>query len=193
MAHAGGATAQCQQTDGVTEFWCEVPRDVLRVSGADAQTYLQSQISQDIRGLGVGASTYTFVLQPQGKVDALARLTRVGAEEFLVDTDAGSGERLAGRLKRFKIRVAVEIEPLKWRMIAVRNAKSIPAGAIPAWAGGDSYDILGEQPVAPDGIDAGSPEQLEAARIAAGWPAMGHEITEATIPAATGVVAVWSR
>ncbi len=185
----GGATAERQQTGDVTVFWCEVQRDVLRVSGADALTYLQSQISQDIRGLAVGESTYTFVLQPMGKVDALARLTRVADTDFLVDTDAGSGERLTARLVRFKIRVAVEIEPLAWRMIVVRGADSVPAGGIPAWASAGAYDILGAQPTPPDGIAEGSPEQLEAARIAAGWPAMDHEITDATIPAETGVIA----
>lgn len=189
MAHAGGASAECQQTEDVTAFWCEVPRDVLRVSGADALTYLQSQISQDVRGLAEGATTYTFVLQPMGKVDALARVTRLGADEFLIDTDAGSGDRLLARLKRFKIRVAVQIEPLAWRMIAVRGADSVPAGAIPAWASPDAYDILGEHPIAPDGVTEGSLEQFERARIAAGWPAMDREITDATIPAETGVVA----
>lgn len=161
---------------------------MLRISGSDALTYLQSQISQDIRNLAEGATTYTFVLQPIGKVEALARLTRVTAEEFLLDTDAGFGVALAARLNRFKIRVQVEIEQLPWRSIAVRNAAAPVVGGVPAWGRDDAYDILGEHPVVPDGVRHGTAEELLMARLDAGWPAMGAEINEATIPAETGVV-----
>ena len=70
-------------------FWCHMPRDVVRVHGVDAATYLQSQVSQDLRGLGVGDSVWSFVLQPTGKVDALARVWRTADDEFVLDTDAG--------------------------------------------------------------------------------------------------------
>ena len=52
-------------------FWCEYPRDVVQVVGPDAATYLQSQLSQDLRPLQVGESTWSFVLQPTGKVEVL--------------------------------------------------------------------------------------------------------------------------
>ena len=77
--------------------------------GSDAQKYLHSQISQDILGLPVGAVTWTLVLEPTGKVESLARLTRTGDESFDLDTDAGYGETLAARLRRFKIRVDADI------------------------------------------------------------------------------------
>jgi folate-binding protein YgfZ len=80
------------------------------VTGPDAMTYLQSQIAQDIRALPVGGAAWTLVLEPNGKVDSLARVTRRAEEEFVFDIDAGYGERLAARLRRFKIRVAAEIE-----------------------------------------------------------------------------------
>ncbi len=172
----------------MTTFWCETPRDVLRISGADALTYLQSQISQDIRPLADGASTYTFVLQPAGKVDALARVRRVSAEEFVVDTDAGFGSALAARLNRFKIRVKVEITTLAWACIAVRNAVGPIAGGIPAWGRDDAFDLLGEHPVPPADVRHGTADELRVARLESGWPAMGAEISDATIPAETGVM-----
>ncbi|MCU1393685.1 MAG: hypothetical protein JWM34_2113 [Ilumatobacteraceae bacterium] len=177
----------------MSAFWTELPRDVLRVSGADALTYLQSQISQDIRNLGVGDTTYTFVLQPGGKVEALARIHRPATEEFLIDTDAGYGTALAARLNRFKIRVKVDIEPLEWSMIAVRglDGGTVTGGivdGVPAWSRDDAFDLLGASPVAPAGIRHGTDDDLRAARIEAGWPAMGAEITDASIPAETGVV-----
>lgn len=84
-------------------------RDHVIVDGPDAMTYLQSQIAQDIRGVAVGDATWTLVLEPTGKVDSLARLTRTGDETFDFDVDAGFGEPLAARLSRFKIRVKADI------------------------------------------------------------------------------------
>ncbi len=83
-------------------------RDVVVVEGRDAQSYLQSQLSQDLTGIEVGEHRWTFVLEPTGKVESLARLTRVADERFELDTDAGFGAALLARIERFKIRVAAE-------------------------------------------------------------------------------------
>jgi folate-binding protein YgfZ len=85
-------------------------RDQVVVSGPDASTYLQSQIAQDIRDLEVGESAWTLVLEPNGKVDSLARVNRTDDDRFVFDIDAGFGDTLAARLRRFKIRVAADIE-----------------------------------------------------------------------------------
>ena len=84
-------------------------RDHVIVEGPDALTYLHSQIAQDIRDLAVGDSCWTLVLEPTGKVESLARVTRSNDEVFDFDIDAGYGEALAARLSRFKIRVKAEI------------------------------------------------------------------------------------
>ena len=73
-------------------------------------SYLQSQIAQEIREQAVGESQWTLVLEPTGKIDALARITRTGDETFVLDTDAGFGEALAARINRFKIRVQADTE-----------------------------------------------------------------------------------
>jgi folate-binding Fe-S cluster repair protein YgfZ len=84
-------------------------RDVVTVTGPDAATYLQGQLSQDVAGLAVGDVAWTFVLQPQGKVDTWARVDRAGPETFRLDTDPGAGEGLVARLERFKLRTAVTL------------------------------------------------------------------------------------
>jgi folate-binding protein YgfZ len=81
------------------------PRDVVVVEGVDAEAYLHSQLSQVVTGMEVGERRWTFVLEPTGKIDALARITRVGDQRFELDTDAGFGESLLARIDRFKIRV----------------------------------------------------------------------------------------
>jgi folate-binding protein YgfZ len=102
--------------DAVTQtapYIDERARDSVVVSGADAQTYLQSQIAQEIRDLEVGAARWTLVLEPGGKIDALARIRRTENQVFVLDTDAGFGEALLARINRFKIRVDAEtvLEP----------------------------------------------------------------------------------
>jgi len=90
----------------------ESARDHVIVEGADALTYLQSQVAQDVRDLAVGASRWTFVLEPNGKIASFARVTRVADDRFDLDTDAGFGDLLAQRLQRFKIRVDAELSVL---------------------------------------------------------------------------------
>ncbi len=60
------------------------------------------------------------MLEPSGKVESLARVTRTGDDRFDFDTDAGFGEALAARLSRFKIRVLAEIS-------VVPAASSVPS------------------------------------------------------------------
>lgn len=85
-------------------------RDIVTVRGADAETYLHSQLTQSITAMPVGDVRWSFVLEPTGKIVALARVTRVADDHFDLDTDAGFGEALAERLARFKIRVDAEID-----------------------------------------------------------------------------------
>lgn len=176
-------------------FWIASPRDVVQVSGPDAASYLQSQLSQDLRPLQVGQSRWTFLLQPTGKVDVLARVWRTDDDVFVLDTDEGFGDTMTARLNRFKIRVKADVEPLAWRSVLVRGATPGEAVAVDVpdtvvgWGGG--VDVLGTDPEPPAGVREGSADELLAARIEATWPAMGAEIVPGeTIPAETGVTDV---
>ncbi len=171
-------------------------RDVVRVSGPDAEGYLQGQVSQDVAGLEVGASAWTLVLQPQGRIDAWGRVTRVAGDAFLLDTDGGSGEALIGRLVRFKLRVKADVEPLAWSCVAVRGPAAVPPareGAVVAravWPLVGGWDLLGPSAAPVDGVPVASAGAYEVRRIEAGFPRMGAEITERTIPEEAGIVAV---
>ena len=170
-------------------FWFEYPRDSVRVHGPDAESYLQSQLSQDLRGMADGSSAWSFVLQPTGKVDVLLRVWRVGPEEFVLDTDAGFGDVMVARLNRFKIRVKADIERLDWRCIALRGESADAVPGIGSWGAG--VDLLGADVAPPADATAGTAEQLEQLRIAAAWPQMGAEVAPGeTIPAQTGTTDV---
>ena len=231
------------------------PRDVVRVTGADAASFLQGQISQDLDALEPGSSAWSLVLAPQGKLDAWFRITRRAEGSFVVDLDAGFAPALVARLERFRMRVDATFEVLDgWRMLSLRtagtagrdlhefnadegNADAVIADAVIAdevkanevianevnadegnvgegnvgavnadglkadelnadevdaevraevrWTGYEGVDLIGPALEAPAGL-ALDPDRLEVQRIRAGWPAMGRELTERTIPAEIG-------
>jgi folate-binding protein YgfZ len=109
---------------------------VFSVRGDDATAYLQGQLSQDIAALAVGSCADSLLLQPDGKLTALLRVTRVDALGYVLDTDAGFGDVMVARLKKFLLRSKVEIERLEWRCLALRGAGvAAPADSGPAPTG----------------------------------------------------------
>ena len=169
----------------------ELPRDFVHAAGPDVTSFLQGQLSQDVAGLGPGASTWALLLQPQGKVTAFLRVLRMGEEEFVLETDAGFGPAVTERLNRFKLRVKCDLDPLAWRCLAVRGPQAhdlVPDGVVADWPGLPGRDLVGESPEAPAGVVMCGMDAYEAVRIEAGIPVMGLDLDEGTIPAEAGVV-----
>ncbi|HEY2813176.1 MAG TPA: hypothetical protein VGJ03_06920 [Acidimicrobiales bacterium] len=181
-------------------FAAWIDRDVVRASGPDAVAFLQGQLSQDVESLAIGHSTWSLLLQPSGKVDSWLRVTREAQDVMVLDVDGGWGDALVARLARFKLRTKCDLEPVDgWRGVAVRNATLAPSDAGDAgngvahclpivWPGTDGYDLLGLDVEPPTGVAISDPSAAtyERARIEAGVPALGHELTEATIPVEAG-------
>ncbi len=193
----------------------EIARDVVVVRGPDARTWLQGQVSQDLGTLDVGHSAETLVLSPQGKVDAYCRATMLADDVVLLDTATGFGELLEQRLRRFRLRVKADLESGTVRCLKVRGPASMTSiagsglepGAPPAevqaggtshvwvvaarvtWPGYEGLDLLspatGPSWPAKD-VPLGDPAAFEVARIEAGVPAMGRELTDKTIPQEAG-------
>lgn len=168
-------------------------RDVVKVSGPEALEFLQGQLSQDVTALATGASASSLLLQPTGKVDAWLRATRLADEEMLLDVEVGYGTLVETRLRRFKLRTKVDFETTTWSGLALRGpgASTVepPAGtrALAAgWPGIEGVDLLGDGELALAGVALVGDDVLDGLRIECGVPAMGAEITEATIPAEAG-------
>jgi folate-binding protein YgfZ len=179
-----------------------LPRDMVSVSGPEATAYLQGQCSQDVSSLAIGAAAEAMLLSPQGKVEVYLRVTKVGDDDFVLDTDAGFGPVVTARLERFRLRTKVTLEPLEWVCVAVRGPDTdrvlvgSPAVVAPvAWPGLVGVDLLGPAPPA-GGLSAWVADRAarcgaaawEAVRIEAGVPVNGREVTEGTIAAEVGLV-----
>ncbi|MGH1505826.1 MAG: YgfZ/GcvT domain-containing protein [Acidimicrobiales bacterium] len=168
-------------------------RDVIVVSGPDAVTYLQGQISQNVAALAVGASADSLVLDPQGKVDGWFRLTRLADDTIALDTEAGLGERIETRLRRFWLRVDATLTLSTWKRATLVGAGEpmAPDGGFAVRAA-DVTEVLGPELAVPvDGAaDApvGDPAAVETLRIRAARPRIDLDATDRTIPAELGVV-----
>ena len=179
-----------------------VDRDVVAVWGPDATTFLQSLLSQDLDPVGVGASTHALLLEPRGKLVVDMRVAHVEADEWWCVCEAGLGSVLAAGLKRFRIRVKVDIEDRSDDVAAVAlrgpdaleiQAKVLSgAGAIVVgvdWRDAPGIEVLGEasaiETVGGELVLAGAIEitgdAYEAMRIEAGIPRQGYDIDETTI------------
>ena len=175
-------------------------RDVVRVAGPDAASYLQGQLSQDVDALGVGEGRESLLLSPQGRVDAYLRVAKLADDEFALDVESGFGDAVIERLERFRLRTKVVFDPLEWVCTGLRGPASRAAvTGDPVlrldtdWPGLVGVDLLGPRPpddlpwVAPGTVECPA-EAWEAARIEAGQPVLGREIDERTIAAEVGVV-----
>jgi tRNA-modifying protein YgfZ len=192
-------------------------RDVIVASGPDTETFLQGQLSQDVSSIDVGTSKYTLHLQPNGRVIALARLTRFDADTLVLDTEQGCGERMHAALSRFLIRTKCTLtlthdvpttlcpgsleSPGTSRSAGSSTTSAPPDAAsilplvvssLPFYPG---IDILGRASNVdvrfavdvPPAVDA---PVAEAFRISVGIPGAGRELLESTIPSETGLTDV---
>jgi folate-binding protein YgfZ len=182
---------------GLVGAWLD--REVVRCVGGDATTFLQGQLSQDVAAMAPGTSRWSLVLQPQGRVEALVRVSRVG-DDLLLDVEGGFGEAVIARLMRFKLRVDCELTLVDgWRCLAVRALPGLAGGdelgaldtssarvvAPTGWPGVDGVDLLGPGVEVPGALPLDQ-SAVEGLRIVAGVPATGTELDESTIPAEAG-------
>ncbi|MGH9172343.1 MAG: YgfZ/GcvT domain-containing protein [Acidimicrobiales bacterium] len=182
--------------------WRAIRRDALMVAGADARSWLQGQVSNDLDPLEAGGSAWALLLSPQGKVDSFVRVSLLDGAEYLIDAPEGAGPALMDRLRRFKIRVkadlrlvedlvAVEVRGPAAAAVALSSAIHTAAVDWPGYGGLDLLCRAGPDEVTSSaarsfGTMAGCAEDFSAARIESGWPSLGAEITDRTIPQELG-------
>lgn len=83
-------------------------RALLKVSGSEAEHFLQNLITPDLAGMGTDEWKPGALLTPQGKIMFDFLIARDGAEAFLIDCRADIAADLHKRLMLYKLRAKVE-------------------------------------------------------------------------------------
>lgn len=157
----------------------------LTVSGPDAATFLQGQLSSDLDSPQASTGQMASFNTPQGRVIAILRLLRLGDEVCLI-LPAELAEPVIERLGRFILRARVEMEisaTVELLGLMPQAGRSLPAlpgchrlalpvgGLAMAWRTRDGSAMIGSPP-----WREARPEDWAAAETAAGLP----EVSAAT-------------
>jgi folate-binding protein YgfZ len=83
-------------------------RGKLALTGADAKSFLQGQVTNDVEALTPGSGCYAAFLTPKGKMLGDLRVLDAG-EELLLDTERVSLQALFSMIRRFSIGYDVQL------------------------------------------------------------------------------------
>jgi folate-binding protein YgfZ len=151
------------------------PRDYVRLTGPDAEDFLQRMLSNDV----TSAPCQALLLTPKARVIAPVVVVRRAEDDFLLLTEPGLGETVTSTLLRARFAAKVVIEPEEHISVVVFGEED----GIPNSEFGEAASELLDADVEP----TLSGEDLEQLRIQAGMPAWGKEIDETILPAEAGL------
>src|SRR5690242_9909368 len=83
-------------------------RGKLALTGADAKSFLQGQVSNDVEALSAGEGCYAAFLTPKGKMLGDLRILDAG-DEILLDTERVALQELFNMIRRFSLGFEVEL------------------------------------------------------------------------------------
>lgn len=152
------------------------PREYVRVSGPDAEAFLQRMVSNDVAS---GEVVDALLLTAKGRVIAPLRIWRRGADDFLLLTEPGLGEAVRSTLLRARFAAKCEVELEQHTSTIVFGGDT---GVPNADYGEPAVEVLDAD--VDETLDA---DELERLRIEAGTPAWGNEIDDRILPAEAGL------
>lgn len=82
--------------------------ELVVAEGRDAPAYLHGQLTQDLEAMPQGDTRATLLLEPKGQLTCCGFVTREN-DRVTLEVPDGVGERVAVRLRRFALRVAVTV------------------------------------------------------------------------------------
>jgi folate-binding protein YgfZ len=146
-------------------------RAFLRLSGKDAESFLQALITTDLLSLPEGELRPGALLTPQGKILFDFLIRRDGADAFLVETTEDQRDPFLKRLTMYKLRAAVDIAVVEGSEVTVSWGAPETGAARDARFTKAGLD-LSRRPGAGGGDD---PTLFDAVRIETGLPESGRD------------------
>jgi folate-binding protein YgfZ len=156
------------------------PRDYVGVRGPEAESFLQAMLSNDVEALSVGDACEALLLTPKARVVAPVVVLRRTADDFLLLTEPGLGERLRSTLvrARFARKCAIEPEEHVSHVVLGEGGDGIPTS---------DYGVPAVEVLDADLEPTVAGDELELLRIKAGTPLYGREIDDRVLPAEAGL------
>ena len=107
-------------------------RSLIRVSGPDAQSFLQGLLTQDFERNPAPPVSYAALLSPQGKivVDMFVWTSVATDRAITLDVDPSRGAELLRRLGMFKLRAKVELEDISEATAVIVSEAPLSTGAV---------------------------------------------------------------
>lgn len=169
------------------------PRALWKLSGPDAERYLNGQVTSDVTRLADGQAQYAAVCTAKGRMEGDVTIAKHGGD-FYLDADFALRETLGPRLDKFLIADDALLEDVSesWMRIYVFSAKPLAErehgfAVENARLGIPGFDIW--FPVMPGrgAVDAWVDSEIfETLRLENGIPKWGAELTANTLPPEAG-------
>jgi folate-binding protein YgfZ len=162
---------------------------VLRLSGPDALTFLQSQLTNDVAALSVGGWQWQGYCSAKGRLLATFALARVGEVAWEAVVPGSTIEALAKRLTMFRMRSKLVIEIAAERSVgwAFEAADQTTVGFNVALPDGRAYVLLDAASAAPlPPADEAIQQRWQAANIEAMQPEITALTAEMFVPQMIG-------
>ena len=173
----------------MSQFISLTQYQLIEAHGADAEKYLQGQLTTDVVRLASGATTLTAHCDPKGKMNAIYRLFKVSSEQFflLIKNDLLSSGLDA--LKKYAVFSKVSFDLRDWQIIGLIGEK---CGKITPHF---SWEIDGQRSILLNEIElpvnfSGDEKIWDVADIQAGFPNLSPQTQNEFIPQALNLQAI---
>jgi folate-binding protein YgfZ len=144
-------------------------RGVLELSGPDRVSFLNGLVSNDVTKAGPGRAVWAALLTPQGKY-LIDFFILSDGERLLLDVPREAIPALMQKLRRYKLRAAVEMKDLSDELKVYATWNGVPP-QIPLTAADPRLHEAGYRCLSGDKVTAtATPEDYAAHRIALGLP-----------------------
>ena len=168
------------------------PRALWKLTGPDAERYLNGQVTNDVTHLANGGALYAAVCTAKGRMDGDVTIAKHG-DEFHLDADLVLRESLGARLDKFLIADDAAFEDISdaWNICHVLGAKAPPTpagGFVIEYArfGLPGHDVWTPGPTEPAPDPVVEADIIETLRLEHGIPRWGAELTTNTLPPEAG-------
>jgi len=168
------------------------PRSLWRLTGPDAERYLNGQVTNDVTRLADGRAIYAAVCTAKGRMEGDVSIAR-HAGDFYLDADPALRESLGARLEKYLIADDAVFEDVSdlWnlRHIFGGTPPTAPDGGFVianARYGVPGHDVWAADPSPVDAGEIVDNEVLETLRLEHGIPRWGAELGTSTLPPEAG-------